>query len=71
MRGGRAKAPPHLLSLSTPLVGIIGIFLGYTENYLVSFPSFDSPVQRGFGDLEGPAYLRYGVALLIEISGNT
>ena len=36
----------------------------------MSFPGLDSAVQRGFRDLEGPAYLRNRVSFLIEVKGN-
>jgi hypothetical protein len=38
---------------------------------LVSWFGLNSTVQRGFGDLECPAYLRNRVVLLVEILGNT
>ena len=34
-------------------------------------PDLDGAVQGGSGDLERPAYLRNGMALLIESTGNT
>jgi hypothetical protein len=36
----------------------------------LSVPSLDGTIEGGSRDLEGPANLRNGVPLLIEISGN-
>ena len=38
---------------------------------MVSAPSLESAVQRGFGDLEGPANLYNRMSFLVEIPGNT
>jgi hypothetical protein len=37
----------------------------------VPFSSLDEAVQRGFGDLEGPANICNRVPLVVEILGNT
>jgi hypothetical protein len=37
----------------------------------VPFPCLDRAVQGGFGDLQRPANVHNGVALLVEITGNT
>jgi hypothetical protein len=69
------------------LIGDLAIFGPFTRSAVSGFechrlllPSYqraaiflgrERPVQRGFGDLQRPAYLRNRVALLIEILGNT
>ena len=37
---------------------------------LVSFPGLERPVQRGFGDLEGPANFQNWVPFIVEILDN-